>query len=74
MAPINLYDLDLTQLSSLLAQWGYGRYHAEQVWKAIYVDRVTAVSQITTIHKYLQQKLQANATLNQLTIQTATNS
>ena len=74
MAPINLYDLDLTQLSSLLAQWGYGRYHAEQVWTAIYVDRVTAVSQITTIRDDLQQKLQANATLSHLTIQTALNS
>ncbi len=74
MAATNLYDLDLTQLTDLFTEWGYSSYHAEQVWKAIYVDRVTAVSQITNIREDLHQKLQASAQLSQLTIQTATNS
>lgn len=56
-ALINLYDLDLPDLAALLAGWGHGRYHAQQVWQYLYVEQVEHVSEMLGLRPLLKEKL-----------------
>ncbi|MBE2199813.1 MAG: 23S rRNA (adenine(2503)-C(2))-methyltransferase RlmN [Anaerolinea sp.] len=64
MKPINLYDLDKEALIALLAEWGYGRFHAALLWENLYRRHLTAVTDMTDLRPDLRQRLQAQTTLS----------
>jgi 23S rRNA (adenine2503-C2)-methyltransferase len=53
----NLYDFDQAALAALLAEWGHGRYHAEQVWQYLYHDQVESVAEMVGLRPLLQEQL-----------------
>ena len=55
----NLYDLDRTQLGRLLADWGYGDYHAGQVWDALYRELTVSPTEMTGLRPDLRSRLGA---------------
>lgn len=71
---INLYDLSLPDLESLLAAWGYSRYHADRLWAYLYQRRVQSVAEMVELRPELRQKLAADTAVHPLTTQLATDS
>ncbi|MCP4420966.1 MAG: 23S rRNA (adenine(2503)-C(2))-methyltransferase RlmN [Chloroflexi bacterium] len=71
---LNLHDLSLNGLTALCQSWGFSAYHASRIWAGLYCERVTAVSQFTTLRPELQQKLSNTATLTTLRQQIAIDS
>ena len=63
----NLYDLTQLQLEHLLAGWGFGRYHAGQVWRALYREHISHLSELTQLRPALRDQLTAEAHLGHLT-------
>jgi 23S rRNA (adenine2503-C2)-methyltransferase len=51
------YDLDLIELSSILASWDEPDYRANQVWQGIYKNLKASPEGIPNIPKSLRQKL-----------------
>lgn len=72
--PINLYDLDRTELSALLASWDYSDYHAAQIWDYLYQQQVTDIAAMTDLRPVLRQQLQAVTQIAHLTVQVAVDS
>ena len=65
--PLNLYDLSQPQLEQLLAGWGFGRTHADQLWRGLYREHITHLSELTELRPALRDKLTAEARLVHLT-------
>lgn len=63
---LNLYDLSHAELDDLLAQWGHGRYHASQLWRALYRQTIPDLRQLTQLRPALQAQLAAETTLHHL--------
>ena len=59
----SLYDLDLAELESLLAEWGEPRYRAKQVWEWLYHHLVGRIDEMTTLPKTLRSLLDDMAKL-----------
>ena len=55
--PIDLYNLDLETLESLLAGWGTTRAHARLVWEYLYCHLVTHFDQMTALSPALRKRL-----------------
>lgn len=72
--PVNLYDLSRTELSALLAQWGYSDYFAAQLWRGLYQDLSTSLDQINGLRPDLVDYLRKYTTLGIPTVQAAIDS
>jgi 23S rRNA (adenine2503-C2)-methyltransferase len=64
---INLYDLTRDDLRALLAEWGQPAYRAEQLWRWLYHQKVTAFEEMTNLSQPLRQRLAAETALTTLT-------
>jgi 23S rRNA (adenine2503-C2)-methyltransferase len=60
---ISLYDLDLSALQSLLANWGEPDYRARQLWEWLYVHLATGFDQMTSLPRPLRERLAAETGL-----------
>ncbi|MBK8990028.1 MAG: 23S rRNA (adenine(2503)-C(2))-methyltransferase RlmN [Chloroflexi bacterium] len=56
---INLYDFTRPALAGLLADWGYGRYHADKLWDGLYRRQ----GDLTGLRADLHGRVQAETTL-----------
>jgi len=71
---INLYELNLEQLTELLAGWGEPRFRAKQVWEWLYDKRVSSFDAMNNLPKGLRAHLEAETvpgTLEVVTEQTS---
>jgi len=60
----DLYDLDLTDLETLLSSWGEPRYRAKQIWEWLYRHLVTDITKMTSLPKTLRARLAEETYLN----------
>ncbi|HID52706.1 MAG TPA: 23S rRNA (adenine(2503)-C(2))-methyltransferase RlmN [Anaerolineae bacterium] len=67
---MNLYDYNRSQLTSLLAEWGYSSYHAQRIWEYLYQARISSIAEMADLRPDLRQKLANHAQLTPLTTQT----
>lgn len=65
---LQLYDLDLENLESLLESMGEPSYRAEQVWEWLYVHLVDSFDQMTNLPKSLRQRLAERTILQPLEV------
>lgn len=70
----NLYDFTLEQLGEFLAQWGWSRYHAEQIWTALYRTKVTSFDAMTSLREEIRARLQIECDLPQPIVERAIDS
>lgn len=70
MERINLYDLDLNDLTALVKEWGYRRFHAEQIWFALYRDGVQSIDEMTGVRSEVLAHLADTTHLPQPFVQT----
>lgn len=54
---INLYDLTLPEITSLINGWGEPAYRAKQVWEWLYKHKAATFEEMTTLSKPLREKL-----------------
>jgi 23S rRNA (adenine2503-C2)-methyltransferase len=57
MNPAFIYDLDLPDLTALLASWGEPSYRARQVWQGLYKNFWNTPDQFTNLPKSLREQL-----------------
>ncbi len=67
---INLYALSLDELTTTLTTWGEKPFRAKQVWEWLYDRRVTDFAAMTSLPQSLRERLQAEATLGVLMLNT----
>ncbi len=60
---LNLYDLTRPDLIRQLAEWGYSEYHADVVWRGLYIQRVQSLREIEGLRADLLERLTAVYTL-----------
>jgi 23S rRNA (adenine2503-C2)-methyltransferase len=46
---VNLYDLRYESLVSMLSKWGYGSYHANKIWRYLYVNMIESLDQMADL-------------------------
>lgn len=63
---VNLYDLGLPQLEEVVARLGRRPYHALQVWRCLYRQRVTSFDEMADLPADLRRPLSEIATLRRL--------
>lgn len=63
---INLHDLTFSQLTQLLAEWGFSQFHAEKVWHGLYRDLGESVAGLADIKPSLHERLKAEATIGHM--------
>ena len=63
---ISIYDLSREKLEALLADWGYSTYYADQLWMALYRDRVLSLDAVESLRPDLRARLQAETRLDHL--------
>ncbi len=59
----NLFDYTRDELTAVLAEWGYGRFHADQIWRALYQQQITALNEIPGLRADLRQQLAAETAI-----------
>ena len=62
-AMINLYDLSLPELTTLLAEWGQPAYRARQVWEWLYRHYAGSFDKMSTLPGTLRERLARETTL-----------
>lgn len=67
---INLYDLTLAELETLIASWQEPRYRAKQVWQWMYGKKVASFAEMSNLPSSLRQKLSAETRLGVMMIAT----
>ena len=60
---INLYDLSLPELTTLLAEWGQPAYRARQVWEWLYRHYAGTFDEMSTLPGALRERLASETTL-----------
>lgn len=63
----NLHDLPRPALQQLLSTWGYSDYHADRIWRYLYVNRVTSLEEMSHLRPDLVQRLREQTTLHSVT-------
>jgi len=71
---VNLYDLTLNEIATLLAQLGEPRYRADQLWRWLYCDLANDFEAMTNLPKTLRARLAETAQIDPLRLVTATES
>lgn len=69
MSPL-IYDLDLSSLINILAEWGEPAYRAKQVWQGLYQNLYNSPEQFTNLPKSLREKLSDHFTFSNFKIKT----
>ncbi|MEW6718573.1 MAG: 23S rRNA (adenine(2503)-C(2))-methyltransferase RlmN [Chloroflexota bacterium] len=54
-----VYDLDFSQIESIMEHWGEPRYRAEQIWNGLYVQLWEEAGQFTNLPKALRSRLES---------------
>ena len=62
-AMINLYDLSLPELTTLLAEWGQPAYRARQVWQWLYRHYAGSFDEMSTLPGTLRERLASETAL-----------
>ena len=57
MVTHSIYDLTLSELTSLLEQWGEPGYRAHQIWQGLYRNYWNTPSEFTNLPTHLRKKL-----------------
>ena len=70
MDRINLYDLNLDEMIALVGEWGFGRFHAEQIWFAMYRDGVVSIETMEGVRSEIVSRLLDVAPLPQRVVPT----
>ncbi len=65
---IQLYDLDLADLTALITDWGQPAYRARQIWQWLYTHKVADVQAMTNLPADLRARLGGEARLNALEV------
>lgn len=65
---INLYDLSLEGLETLLNEWGEPSYRAKQIYQWLYEQRVADIDAMSNLPKKLRERLQEETRLGTLDI------
>ena len=60
---MNVYDLDLAALQSLLGTWNEPGYRARQIWEGLYHSLYSSWEQFTNLPKALRERLRAELAL-----------
>lgn len=66
-ARVNIYDLDHSELASIVASWGEPVYRASQIWQGLYQNLWEEPEQFTTLPKELRLRLGDEFTFSRLT-------
>ncbi|MBN1261738.1 MAG: 23S rRNA (adenine(2503)-C(2))-methyltransferase RlmN [Anaerolineae bacterium] len=61
---VNLYDLDLSELETLVTSWDQPRYRAAQIWTWLYRRLATDIEQMTSLPKALRELLAEKTVLH----------
>jgi len=69
-----IYDLNLSDLSALMIEWGEPVYRAHQIWQGLYRQFWNFAEQFTNIPNSLRTRLAENLEFNALTLATTLNS
>jgi 23S rRNA (adenine2503-C2)-methyltransferase len=64
MTRLNLLELDRASLTTLIENWGYRSFHAEQVWDYLYRQRVPRVADMHDLRPDLRSRLAAEAAID----------
>lgn len=67
---INLYTLDIDELSALMVQWGQPRFRAKQLWKWMYERGASSFEEMSNLPATLRNQLAAQACLGVLSTAT----
>jgi len=67
---INLYDLSLDDLESLLSEWGEASYRAKQIYNWLYEQRVADIDAMSNLPKKLRERLKQETVLGTLDVVT----
>lgn len=60
---LNLLDFTRDGLAEQMAEWGYGRFHADQIWRALYQQQITTLDEIPGLRADLRQKIAAETAI-----------
>jgi 23S rRNA (adenine2503-C2)-methyltransferase len=66
-ARVNIFDLDHSELASIIASWGEPGYRARQIWQGLYQNLWEEPEQFTTLSKELRLRLREELTFSRLT-------
>jgi len=69
-----IYDLDFSDLTTLMIEWGEPVYRAHQIWQGLYRQFWNFAEQFTNIPNSLRTRLAENLEFNALTLATTLNS
>ena len=69
-----VYDLDLPELTTLLASWGEPEYRARQIWEAVYKQLRITPADFTTLPLRLRENLAQKLRFDGLTTRTSVES
>ncbi len=67
---VNLYDLTQFQLTSLLAEWGFSSYHADQLWQLLYRQNASQMADLAEMRADLFQTLTERTNMHRLSVTT----
>lgn len=65
---LDLYDLSLDDLQSLLKSWGEPGFRAKQVWSWLYDKKVSSFDEMSNLPKGLRERLSEETTLGTLSV------
>lgn len=71
---INLYDLTRTELTALIAEWGYTPFHAETLWNLLYRQQLDSFDQMEQLRPDLHRRLASESRLGTLSTKVAIDS
>ena len=71
---VNLYDLSYDKTNELINKLGGSQYHTDLIWRLLYREQITAVSDISGMRSELHDALTQHAHLDQLKTQIALDS
>jgi 23S rRNA (adenine2503-C2)-methyltransferase len=69
-----IFDLDLTDLTSLLAEWDEPAYRAKQIWEGLYQQFWGSPDEFSALPRSLRQKLGEDLDFTHLTLETVLDS
>lgn len=65
----NFYDLNLSDLATLLQQWGEPNFRAKQLWQMVYQQLPASFTELTALPKPLRARLAEHYSLQPLQVQ-----
>jgi len=69
-----IYDLDLTDLTDVITEWGEPSYRAQQIWHGLYISLWEGAEDFSTLPLELRERLAENFSFRHLTAEKVLNS